>query len=1030
MHAHDQVEIKELKKNYALIIVKEFQMKKFPVRIQAGKDSIQAVCTCPGGEKYLCEHKIAASYALEEHLYKKPLTFWQDALSDIIDVIGQNKKETTKKKGILVFSLSPASSGIDIDVFMISDLELPEKAYKNNLTLARAIKPQITDKNSTRLYDWSKKLLECGSPPESIAAAKMILGTGRKYFYTKGEVETLILLLSHCPTFRGIHKEPFRYPLHIIEEAPPIELNTESINKDINISLSVTTRDKRIPLKKSKISTIGEFPLWILYEDIIFPIKKSIEFFQQFLDIEEVRIPSSEVGEFVDEYLVPIAEEVNIRGEFEPSGEIKVNPVKRIYMSEDKGELRADLRFYYSGYEFPYSSRQTEYSIIRKKGSNKLIKVLRDTKLEETAREALTEFGLKRIPKTELLSLKKNIAPVDFLFSYVPRMTEAGYEVYGEESLAIAKINRLKPTVSFNIKSGIDWFDIKTLVNFGNLQVSMKDIKQALKKNKKYIKLSDGSVGLLSDDWVKQYQHLFFLGEETRDGVRMSKHHLSFIDQLLEKAEDIEVDNDFKARRKMLKNFESIKNHKLPSAFNGTLRNYQKAGYNWLHFLHEYNLGGCLADDMGTGKTVQTLVYLQSHRENGGTPAPDLIVMPRSLIFNWEREAAKFTPNLKILIHSGQERYNSLEKLEKYDLILTTYGLLRQDIDHLKDFRFHHVILDESQTIKNPISKTAKAARKLQCDHRLVLTGTPIENNTVELWSQFAFLNPGLLGTLSYFKEQFANPIEKNQDEETAEILRRMVFPFILRRTKEQVESELPPRTERVYYCDMDPAQKKLYDKKKNYYRGLLLGMIDEGGVNNARMKMLEGLLRLRQICNHPRLVAPDAKESSAKFEQLLEILDTLRSEGHKALIFSQFTKMLGLVKESLEERNIPFVYLDGQTRDREEQVDKFQKDPDIPFFLISLKAGGVGLNLTAAGYVINIDPWWNPAAEMQAADRAHRIGQDKPVFVYKMIVRDSVEEKILQLQEKKKNLMAQLIKTESSFFKSLNGDDVKTLFS
>ena len=356
--------------------------------------------------------------------------------------------------------------------------------------------------------------------------------------------------------------------------------------------------------------------------------------------------------------------------------------------------------------------------------------------------------------------------------------------------------------------------------------------------------------------------------------------------------------------------------------------------------------------------------------------------------------------------------------------------MLLRDIEMLMHYEFNYLILDEAQAIKNPLAETAKAARLLRGQHRLTLTGTPVENNTLELWSQFAFLNPGLLGNADYFREEFATPIERKGDESAAQFLRKMVYPFILRRTKDQVAADLPPRTERQMLCDMEPAQRKLYDQKRDYYRALLLKLIEKDGINNARFKVLEGLLRLRQICNHPRLVEKSFKGDSAKFELLMETLATLHAEGHKALIFSQFVQMLKLVQAELKKRRVPFAYLDGQTKDRQERVDAFQNDPDIPFFLISLKAGGVGLNLTSADYVIHIDPWWNPAVEMQATDRTHRIGQDKPVFVYKMIVRDSVEEKIIQLQERKRALVTQLIATESSFFKSLTADDVKTLFS
>ncbi|HBX67820.1 MAG TPA: serine/threonine protein kinase, partial [Chloroflexi bacterium] len=500
--------------------------------------------------------------------------------------------------------------------------------------------------------------------------------------------------------------------------------------------------------------------------------------------------------------------------------------------------------------------------------------------------------------------------------------------------------------------------------------------------------------------------------------------------QLLGEADRVQYDPEFQRRKKRLLDFDGIQTRELPRGFEGELRPYQKAGFDWLYFLHDFEFGGCLADDMGLGKTIETLAYLQSQKESGHVHKATLLVLPRSLLVNWQREAEKFTPGLSFYEYFGNQRAEDINAFDNYDLILTTYGVMLRDIEQLREYRFHYAILDESQAIKNPLAKTSKAARLLNADHRLVLTGTPVENSTFELWSQFAYLNPGLLGNLDYFKNEFGNPIERQGDENTSEFLRKMVYPFILRRTKDQVAPELPPRTERVIYADMDPAQLKFYNKTRDYYRAMLLGAIEEKGMNNARMQVLEGLLRLRQICNHPRLVQADFRGDSAKFELLIETIATLQSEGHKALIFSQFVQMLKIVREALDQRKIPYTYLDGRTQNRQERVDTFQNDPKIPFFLISLKAGGVGLNLTAADYVIHIDPWWNPAVEMQATDRTHRIGQDKPVFVYKLITRNSVEEKILQLQDKKKALVEQLISTESSFFKSLTAEDVSVLFS
>jgi non-specific serine/threonine protein kinase len=593
------------------------------------------------------------------------------------------------------------------------------------------------------------------------------------------------------------------------------------------------------------------------------------------------------------------------------------------------------------------------------------------------------QYGLKRAGKGydyDAFTLRARIHPFDFLARCIPALAQAGFEIYGEERLKLGRVNRNTPTISLGVSSGLDWFDLEAVVNYGEQQISLREARAALRTGERYIKLADGSVGELPTGWLERYQRLFDLADETAEGQwRIRDYHLSLLDPLLGDAAQVQTDTAFEQRRQRLRDFRAIEHQPIPAGFVGELRPYQQAGLNWLHFLHAYGLGGCLADDMGLGKTIQVLALLQSLHENGQTQGPSLIVVPKSLIVNWQREAARFTPELRLLEYVGQGRPQDTSTFASYHVVLTTYGILLRDIDLLKQTRFDYAIMDESQAIKNPLAKSARAARLLDAAHRLVLTGTPVENNTFELWSQFAFLNPGLLGNLEYFRRTFATPIERHQDEEALDLLRQLVYPFVLRRTKEQVASELPPRSERLLYVDMAPAQRKVYQRTREGYRQLLLGMIEEQGIENANLKILEGLLRLRQVSIHPALLEPTYRGEAPKFELLLETLDTLRVEGHKALIFSQFVQVLTLLRTQLDAAGMPYAYLDGSTRDRQAQVDTFQTDPQVPFFLISIKAGGVGLNLTAADYVIHLDPWWNPAVEQQATDRAHRIGQDRP---------------------------------------------------
>ncbi len=467
------------------------------------------------------------------------------------------------------------------------------------------------------------------------------------------------------------------------------------------------------------------------------------------------------------------------------------------------------------------------------------------------------------------------------------------------------------------------------------------------------------------------------------------------------------------------------------------MRSYQKDGLGWLHFLQRFGFGGCLADDMGLGKTVQVLALLESRRAlraqgpgNGPRPGPSLVVVPRSLIFNWRQEAERFTPAMRVLDHVGTGRTKGrTDHFDDYDLILTTYGTLRRDVAHLKDVPFDYVVFDESQAIKNANTSSAKAARLLGASHRLCLSGTPIENHLGELWSQFEVLNPGMLGTSS------ALALGANGkgagDEPARQLLARALRPFILRRTKGQVAADLPEKTEQTLYCELDGPQRKLYDELREHYRQALLARVARDGMNQAKIQILEALLRLRQAAIHPGLIdTARAGEPSAKLESLLPQLQEVVDEGHKALVFSQFTSMLGIVRTRLDGERIAYEYLDGQTRDRQARVERFQTDPACGLFLISLKAGGLGLNLTAAEYVFLLDPWWNPAVEAQAIDRAHRIGQRREVFAYRLIARNTVEERILELQQSKRSLAEAIINADNSLLRNLSREDLELLLS
>ena len=582
--------------------------------------------------------------------------------------------------------------------------------------------------------------------------------------------------------------------------------------------------------------------------------------------------------------------------------------------------------------------------------------------------------------------------------------------------------------IEVQVSSGIDWFDLDGHVAYDDQAVALPTLLQALDKGETFVRLGDGSLGLLPEAWLRRHRRWLSFGEVQSDRVRFAQNQISLIDALIAELPEIAVDEQVAAAREKLNRFNGIKPRKPVQAFHGELRHYQCEGLGWLRFLEDFGWSGCLADDMGLGKTVQVLALLANRRRYQGD-GPSLIVAPKSLVFNWQREAERFTPQLKVLNYTGLARKAEREQFTEYDLVLTTYGTLRRDIAFLKAQPFNYAVLDEAQAIKNPHAQSAKAARLLSAQHRLALTGTPIENDWSDVWSLFEFLNPGMLGTLATFKGLLKPDAPDSQENRGETMVQRMVRPFILRRTKSQVAPELPPRSEQTILCDLSGKQKTYYRELCDHYRASLMKQIDAAGMQRSKMHILEALLRLRQAACHPGLI-DDAQldVAAAKFETLLPMLDELVAEGHKGLVFSQFTSLLAILRRHLDQRGLRYEYLDGNTRDRERCIEHFQTDESCPLFLISLKAGGFGLNLTAAGYVFILDPWWNPAVEAQAIDRAHRIGQDKTVMAYRLIASNTVESKILELQQRKRKLAEAIISEQNSVIRTLTREDLRLL--
>ncbi|MEA2632566.1 MAG: hypothetical protein QOE66_2785, partial [Chloroflexota bacterium] len=609
--------------------------------------------------------------------------------------------------------------------------------------------------------------------------------------------------------------------------------------------------------------------------------------------------------------------------------------------------LLAELEFDYGGALIP-AGRTTLLAVSTELG----LVIRRNPKIEAQADIFLFELGFResKDPRVDPGTME---LPVKRLAQVTRDLVQAGWRVEAEGKL-------IRPASEFKlaVTTGIDWFELGGQVDFGGQELALPDLLDAARRGETMVTLGDGSMGMLPEDWLKKYGVLVDLGTAENGHVRFSGAQAGLLDALLAAQPEIQVDAAFTKVRESLQKFEGVKPLEAPAGFHGELRPYQREGLGWLDYLQKFDFGGILADDMGLGKTIQVLALLQRRRSRRQAKAPSLAVVPRSLVFNWIQEAARFTPRLRVLDYTGPNRHALREQFHQNDLIITTYGTLRTDIAELAPIAFDYVILDEAQAIKNADSQAAKAARLLRGKHRLAMSGTPIENHLGELWSIMEFLNPGMLGTNAVFRRHISGGGAPEDEDRT--LLAKSLRPFILRRTKAQVVKDLPEKSEQTLHCDMEPAQRLLYEELRAHYRQALLRK-DSAELNRSKIEVLEALLRLRQAACHPGLIDPArAAEPSAKLDMLLPQISEVVEEGHKALVFSQFTSFLSIVRQRLDQEGLRYEYLDGRTRNRAERVERFQNDAEVPIFLISLKAGGLGLNLTAAEYVYLLDPWWN----------------------------------------------------------------------
>jgi superfamily II DNA or RNA helicase len=656
--------------------------------------------------------------------------------------------------------------------------------------------------------------------------------------------------------------------------------------------------------------------------------------------------------------------------------------------------------------------------------------VTRDTKSEDRARSEVIAAGFEPNQRwPELYTLNSENRAGFFLANILPRWREKWDIVFGDRIHAfLGKCEIIEPEVAIR-SSGNDWLslDVSFKNDRGAAALTTAAVQQLLQKGVSHQKLASGRIALVPTESVQEFQDVIFdcQAEQTEAGMKISRRFGSYLSEALQESRwKIAPRSNWQPPARVTE----MQEVKLPAGLGELLRSYQRTGVNWLHHLAENGMAGILADEMGLGKTVQALAYLVARpRQN-----PSLIICPTSLVMNWQAESARFTPSLKTLVLHGPKRQSLFPEIARHDLVITSYALLRRDIESYAKREFDTVILDEAQHIKNRFSQNAQAAKSLRAERRFVLTGTPMENSLYDLWSVFDFLMPGYLGPAAEFKERYETPIAKLGDESALRRLRQRLRPFVLRRTKAEVARDLPAKIEQVSLCEMSEEQKSVYHAILEQGRREVFEHAGKGGEAQQRMAVLTTLTRLRQACCHldllPRVDEKRWTEPSAKLAMCMELIEEAISGNHRVLVFSQFVKLLRLVQTALGQQEISYCYLDGSTVDRAAEVKRFQESANIPVFLVSLKAGGTGLNLTGADTVIHFDPWWNPAVEDQATARAHRIGQANIVTSYKLIAQGSVEEKIVRLQEKKKELIASALTSDEAFAQNLTWEELQGL--
>jgi SNF2 family DNA or RNA helicase len=1003
----------------------------YSVKLNFSPDKVSAECDCPLSEEW-CKHAVSVGLvSIEKHLFEEYLTKTTGQEFEFPD---ENTPEVANPEGGYKFLLNTSSS-------------------------QKFVRVQIIDRSKNEAVIDIENILRAVIAMQNAPESGFILNDLQKY-------EFMFLQFLYKNARVEKQSKSFNIPLNKMEEALnllsqveevlDIETKTRlvfvkdpwqlvlSVNVSLvgNVLLSLHWKrpDPVDVLPLEEVKYFSKYAKWGRYKNIIVPLDTALSKLpNHLLRSTFTDIRDADGGKFVYEELPKLKQLTTVEiSEVLEKLTLEQRPPISVLTIEpgENNTIQATLEFEYDGTIVPFGklADKTPYVTVKKPEEEIIYWVKRNLKKEQEAYNFL--ISQKFIPmQTNNLLLESDDA-IDF-YNFVSGKLNEYWKIKenGDFTALKAAEDKLKIHTYIDFDESIDSFKVKISCAVGETEISLDIVQSYLQQGKKYFYLeNEGFVEVPLAEILQFTKSLQNYDAQKIDErlFTIKTFRAGFVAEITEQGVVLSMSDKFEKFWNQICTFNTLEEIEVSKNVKAELRDYQKKGFNWLWFLYSYGLNGILADDMGLGKTLQTLTLIQKAKDVDGQQTT-LVVCPTSVVFNWEAEIDKFVPGLKCLNLTGSARKDLFNKIEKSDVVITSYALIRRDIAELKKHNFRFLILDESQNIKNYESLTAQCSKQLNANHRIALSGTPIENRISELWSVFDFLMPGFLYDLDEFNYRYTVPIQERGDRSVESRLKKQVFPFILRRMKRDVAKDLPDKIENIAYCKMTPEQKDLYLEVLDSTREEVFSQISSQGFEKSRMSIFAALLRLRQICNHPGLYNKDGLNGeieSGKFEHLKEMLEEIISEGHRILLFSQFVQMLDIVKEWFDKTGIKYEYLTGETKNRQERVERFNSDESIPVFLISLKAGGTGLNLTGADYVIHYDPWWNPAVEDQATDRAHRIGQTKKVFVYRMITKGSIEEKIMKLKERKRDLVDSIISVDRSIGKALTYEDLKDILT